>query len=352
MWPSASSALKRPVGTKASRGAPSIDARIARGDLIFTVGAEVGLADIGNLDVKRARPTAGTGVLARDLWQLLRPTQWSKNAVLFAALIFSKHLFVAADVAAVAAAFVCFCLVASGAYVMNDIRDCERDRQHPLKARRPLPSGRIPTSTAAAVSLTLMIAGLSGAFALGRGFGLLTAFYLVLQVAYTFAFKDMVILDVMAIATGFVVRAVAGGVVIGVPVSPWLIICTFLLALFLGFSKRRHELVLLEDRATGHRAALREYSPYFLDQMISVVTASTVVAYAIYTASPEVREKLGTDKLYLTIPFVLFGIFRYLYLVHQREEGGNPTQLLLSDQPLLLDVVLWILTASLVLYWH
>jgi len=302
--------------------------------------------------VKDARTAAAAGVLARDVWQLLRPTQWSKNTVLFAALIFSKHLFNPTDVATVLAAFVCFCSVASGAYVMNDIRDCERDRQHPLKSRRPLPSGRVPLAAARTTSLILMAVGLTGAFALGVGFGVLTAFYLVLQVGYTFAFKDMVILDVMSIATGFVVRAVAGGVVISVPISPWLVICTFLLALFLGFSKRRHELVLLEDRAIEHRTSLRDYSPYFLDQMISVVTASTVVVYAIYTASPEVREKLGTDQLYLTIPFVLFGIFRYLYLVHQRKEGGNPTQLLLSDQPLLIDVALWIVTASVVLYWH
>jgi len=310
------------------------------------------LADIGDLDVKRADSSTSPIVLARDVWQLLRPTQWAKNLVLFAALIFSKHLFNAEDVAIVVVAFAAFCLVASGAYVMNYIRDCERDRQHPLKSRRPLPSGRVPRSTAVAVAIGLVTVGLIVAFALGVGFGLLTAFYFAMQVAYTFAVKDMVILDVMSIAAGFVVRAVAGGVVIGVPVSPWLIICTYLLALFLGFCKRRHELVLLEDRATEHRTSLREYSPYFLDQMIAVVTASTVVAYAIYTASPEVREKLGTDQLYLTIPFVLFGIFRYLYLVHQRELGGNPTQLLLSDQPLLIDVVLWILTASLLLYWR
>ncbi len=304
------------------------------------------------MGAKRAPAATSPAVLARDLWRLTRPTQWSKNTVLFAALIFSKHLFVPADVATVLTAFLCFCCVASGAYVMNDIRDCERDRQHPLKSQRPLPSGRVARSTASGLAFGLMTTGVAGSFSLGTGFGALVAFYLALQVAYTFALKEMVILDVMAIATGFVVRAVAGGVVIGVPVSPWLIICTFLLALFLGFSKRRHELVLLEDRATDHRAALREYSPYFLDQMISVVTASTVVAYAIYTASPEVREKLGTDKLYLTIPFVLFGIFRYLYLVHQRELGGNPTQLLLSDQPLLIDVALWIVTASIVLYWQ
>lgn len=303
-----------------------------------------------------ARSAAGDGsstaLLVRDWWQLLRPAQWSKNAVLFAALIFSKHLFVLRDVALVLAAFVCFCIVASGAYVMNDLRDCERDRQHPLKSKRPLPAGRVQRTTALWISLALMASGLAAAAVLGRGFAVLLLLYLALQVAYTFVLKEMVILDVMAIASGFVIRAVAGGVVIDVPISPWLVICTFLLALFLGFSKRRHELVLLEGRATDHRAALREYSPYFLDQMISVVTASTVVAYAIYTASPEVQEKLGTDKLYVTVPFVLFGIFRYLYLVHQKEEGGNPTQLLLSDRPLQVDIFFWIVTASVLLYWN
>jgi 4-hydroxybenzoate polyprenyltransferase len=287
----------------------------------------------------------------RDLFQLLRPTQWSKNTVLFAALIFAKHLFVLPDLLAVTLGFLAFCSLASGAYVMNDLRDCARDREHPLKSLRPLPSGRVRRGTAVALSIVLVLTGMLCAIALRPGFGLLAGVYFVLQVAYTFWLKEVVILDVMSIAAGFVIRAVAGGVIIAVPVSPWLIICTFLLALFLGFSKRRHELVLLEGRATNHRASLKDYSPYFLDQMIAVVTASTVVAYAIYTASPEVREKLGTDKLYLTIPFVLFGIFRYLYLVHQREEGGNPTQLLLRDQPLLIDVLLWIATAALLLYW-
>ena len=286
-----------------------------------------------------------------DLLQLLRPTQWSKNTVLFAALIFAKHLFRVPDLITVTLGFLAFCALASGAYVMNDLRDCERDREHPLKSLRPLPSGRVRRGTATALGVGLVLAGLAGAIALQPGFGLLAGTYFALQVAYTFWLKETVILDVMSIAAGFVIRAVAGGVVIAVPISPWLVICTFLLALFLGFSKRRHELILLEARATEHRASLKEYSPYFLDQMIAVVTASTVVAYAIYTVSPEVREKLGTDKLYLTIPFVLFGIFRYLYLVHQREEGGNPTQLLLRDQPLLVDVLLWIATASLLLYW-
>jgi 4-hydroxybenzoate polyprenyltransferase len=296
-----------------------------------------------------ALPRARTSSFG-DVWQLLRPTQWSKNLVLFAALIFAKHLFNPTEVIVVTLAFVMFCMVASGAYVMNDLRDCERDRQHPLKSLRPLPAGRVRRGTAMVLAIVLMAVGLAGAARLGAGFAALTCGYLLLQVGYTFWLKEVVILDVMAIAAGFVIRAVAGGVVINVPVSPWLVICTFLLMTFVGFCKRRHELVLLESRATDHRASLREYSPYFLDQMISVCTASTLVAYAIYTASPEVMSKLGTDKLYLTVPFVLFGIFRYLYLVHQCDEGGNPTQLLLSDRPLLLDLLLWLLTATLLIY--
>jgi len=224
----------------------------------------------------------------------------------------------------------------------------------PYNAQSPHPLFSLSksfASTAVGLAIALLTAGLTMALMLRLGFGVLVVLYFVLQIAYTFWLKEAVILDVMAIAAGFVIRAAAGGVIIAVPVSPWLIICTFLLALFLGFSKRRHELILLEARATEHRASLKEYSPYFLDQMIAVVTASTVVAYAIWTVSPEIREKLGTEKLYLTIPFVLFGIFRYLYLVHQREEGGNPTQLLLTDRPLLLDVLLWIITVAVLLYW-
>jgi len=277
--------------------------------------------------------------------------QWAKNLVVFAALIFSKHLFDLRSVGTVLLAFAAFCLVASGAYVVNDLRDCERDRRHPLKSQRPLPAGRVRPATAMVLAAAAELGGFGIASYLGREFGGLLGAYLVLQLGYTFLLKDVVILDVMAIGAGFVIRAVAGGVVIAVPISPWLILCTFLLALFLGFAKRRHELVLLEGGAIDHRRTLREYSPYFLDQMMAVVTASTVVAYAMYTVSPEVREKLGTDRLYLTVPFVLFGIFRYLYLVHRKDEGGNPTQLLLTDVPLLVDVLLWVATAAFLLYW-
>lgn len=294
-------------------------------------------------------PAPASGV--RDLVQLLRPAQWSKNAILFGALLFSKHLFDPPEVLRVLAGFASFCMVASAAYVMNDLRDADRDRRHPQKRHRPIPAGRVQPGVALAIGAGVGLAGLSLAAALGTNFLALVAFYLAWQVAYTFLMKEVVILDVMALSVGFVVRAVAGGVVIDVPVSPWLVICTFLLALFMGFAKRRHEVILLDAGAADHRRSLREYSPYFLDQMIAVVTASTVVAYAIYTVSPEVQEKLGTQYLYVTIPFVLFGIFRYLYLVHQREEGGNPTQVMLTDAPLIIDVLLWAMTAALVLYW-
>jgi len=295
------------------------------------------------------RPAAQSAALM-DWILLLRPTQWVKNLLIFAALIFSMHLFNSESVLRTLVAFASFCLVASASYVMNDVHDAERDRRHPAKRLRPIASGRIAAHSALGVATALAAAGMVLAMALGRGMAGVVASYAVLQILYSYALKDMVILDVMAIAAGFVLRAVAGGVAIDVYVSPWLMICTFLLALFLGFSKRRHEVVLLEGEAGAHRQTLLDYSPYFLDQMISVVTASTVLAYAIYTVSPEVREKLHTDSLYLTIPFVLYGIFRYLYLVHRREGGGNPTQELLTDRPLWVNVLFWIGTAIWLLY--
>jgi 4-hydroxybenzoate polyprenyltransferase len=172
-----------------------------------------------------------------------------------------------------------------------------------------------------------------------------------LNLLYSKYLKNIVILDVMAISLGFVLRAVAGAVVINVEISSWLIVCTTLLALFLGFGKRRHEIVLLENKAGEHRKSLAEYSSYFLDQLISVVTASTVVAYAFYTLSPEVEEKLGTTHMALTIPFVLYGVFRYLYLIHQKEKGGSPTWVLLTDKPLIIDILLWFISVILIVYY-
>jgi 4-hydroxybenzoate polyprenyltransferase len=187
-------------------------------------------------------------------------------------------------------------------------------------------------------------------FALGVPFAACAVLYLGLNLLYSFSLKEVVILDVLAISLGFVLRAVAGAVAIGVQISDWLLICTILLALFLTLSKRRHELTSLSDSATDHRPTLQEYSPYLLDQMIAVVTASCVTAYAFYTTAPETREKFQTDKLAWTIPFVLYGIFRYLYLVHRKEQGGSPTDVLLTDRPLLIDVFLWALAVVLILY--
>ncbi len=295
---------------------------------------------------------AASAAGAAEWLTLLRPDQWVKNLLVFAALIFSKHLLLADSVVLAALAFVSFCCVASASYLMNDVQDAESDRLHPGKRLRPIAAGRVTPATALLVAALLAGGGLAIGLGLGPHFALTIVAYAVLQISYSFVLKDVVILDVMAIATGFVLRAVGGGVVIDVDVSPWLMICTFLLALFLGFSKRRHELQLLEGNAVAHRRSLREYSPYFLDQMISVVTASTVLAYAIYSVSPEVREKLHTDSLYLTVPFVLYGIFRYLYLVHQREGGGNPTRELLTDRPLWVNVLCWIGTVIWLLYAH
>lgn len=290
-------------------------------------------------------------VSRRGRWiALLRPAQWVKNFFVVPALVFSGQLFVPDAAFRVALAFVAFCCLSSAAYVWNDWVDVENDRRHPEKRQRPLPAGEVTPTGAWLLSLGLLAGGIALSAFLGGGFLAMAGLYGGLQVGYSLWLKQVVIIDVMALATGYVLRAVAGGVVIAVEISPWLIVCTFLLALFLGFGKRRHEVLLLQSEAASHRQILREYSPYFLDQMISVVTASAVVAYVIYTASPEVREKLGTDALYITVPFVLYGIFRYLYLVHQREQGGNPTQLLLTDRPLWVNITLWLLTVVALLY--
>jgi len=196
----------------------------------------------------------------------------------------------------------------------------------------------------------LAVAALAAAFLLRPMFGIVAAAYLGLLSLYSGPLKHIVIIDVLTIAVGFVLRAAAGALAIDVPISHWLYVLTILLALFLALSKRRHELVLLADRATGHRKILEEYSPYLLDQMISVVTASTLLAYAFYTVSPETVAKFGTDRLGLTLPFPLYGIFRYLYLVHQKEGGGSPAEMLLTDRPLLVCVALWAVTVAVIIY--
>lgn len=280
----------------------------------------------------------------------MRPQQWVKNLVLFAGLAFSFNLFQLDLFLQVLIAFFLFCFLTSGVYLLNDILDLNTDKAHPLKSKRPIASGMLKPSTALSFSLLFIVISLAFSFYLNWIFGLVALSYLVLNLIYSRYLKHIVILDVMAISLGFVLRAVAGAVIIDVEISSWLIVCTTLLALFLGFGKRRYELVLLEDKAFEHRKSLAEYSPYFLDQLISVVTASTVVAYAFYTLSPDVEDKLGTTHMALTIPFVLYGVFRYLYLIHQKEKGGSPTTALLTDKPLIFDILLWFFSVILIVY--
>jgi 4-hydroxybenzoate polyprenyltransferase len=280
----------------------------------------------------------------------VRPEQWTKNLLLFAGLLFGGRLLDASSVLKATEAFVIFCALSSAVYLANDIADRDADRSHPLKRTRPIASGELAVRDAAIAAAVLGAGALVFAIRLGPAFGALAGGYLALLFLYSAALKHVVIIDVLTIAAGFVVRAVAGAVAVDVPIGPWLPVCTTLLALFLVLSKRRHELVLLGEGATVHRPILQEYSPYLLDQMIAVVTASTVIAYSIFATSVETAERLGTRRLGLTIPFVLYGIFRYLYLVHQKRGGGSPTTTLVTDGPLLACVALWAVAVGLVLY--
>jgi 4-hydroxybenzoate polyprenyltransferase len=285
-----------------------------------------------------------------NLFLSLRPYQWTKNLIVFAALVFSKHLFDPGPLGRASLAFAVFCGLSGAVYLVNDVVDIERDRLHPRKRLRPIASGALGPGLALGAAGVLLLACGAASLALGTSFALAAGAYVALNLLYSFKLKNVVILDVLAISLGFVLRAVAGGLAISVQVSEWLLICTILLALFLALSKRRHELTSLEEGATHHRAILSEYNPYLLDQMISVVTASCVTAYAFYTTAEETRAKFQTDRLTWTMPFVLYGIFRYLYLVHHKEQGGSPAEILLTDRPLLIAVALWAAAAVVILY--
>jgi 4-hydroxybenzoate polyprenyltransferase len=288
--------------------------------------------------------------VALNLLVSFRPEQWTKNVIVFAGLLFGRELFRFRSLAVTVAAFGIFCALSGVVYIINDLADREADRRHPLKCRRPIASGALGAGVALATAGLVGTVALACAFLVGRAFGMVAAGYLLLQVMYSAWFKHVVIIDVLTIAVGFVLRAVAGAVAIAVPISHWLLVCTILLALFLGLSKRRHELVLLAGGAVEHRPILGEYSPYLLDQMIGVVAASTLIAYVFYTISPETQQKFGTDWLGLTIPFPLYGIFRYLYLIHRKEGGGSPAAMLLNDRPLLVCVALWAAAVVAVIY--
>jgi 4-hydroxybenzoate polyprenyltransferase len=293
--------------------------------------------------------TARTSTI-RLLLTSLRPEQWTKNLFVFAGVLFGGHLLDAQAMARAIAAFAVFCVLSGAVYVFNDLADRAVDLRHPLKRLRPIASGRLDPTTAMVAAIVLSVLSLGVAVLLSPLFAALAVAYVALLVLYSLLLKHLVIIDALTIAAGFVLRAAAGAVAVFVPISHWLLVCTTLLALFLVLSKRRHELTLLADGATTHRPILEEYSPYLLDQMIAVVTASTLVAYSVYATSAETAERLDTTRLGLTIPFVLYGIFRYLYLVHQKRAGGSPADLLLTDRPLLACVGLWALSVALILY--
>lgn len=291
----------------------------------------------------------GPAQAVRPVWYLLlktmRPKQWIKNMVVFAGIIFAQKIFADGCLWRTFYALAAFCLLAGSVYIINDIVDIEKDRIHPHKKFRPLASGELKAFPAAVFAVITTALSLGGAFWINKNFGVVALTYFLVTLIYSLALKNIVIVDVLTIAIGFVLRAIAGAVVISVGISPWLLVCTFLLALFLALTKRRHELLFLEDKAQSHRKILDEYQPEMLEQMISVVTSSTVMAYSLYTFT-------SGHSIYLmgTIPFVIYGIFRYQYLVHSRDIGGSPEIALLRDLPMVINIILWVVSCSVILY--
>lgn len=288
----------------------------------------------------------------------MRPAQWLKNLIVPSAYFFarwdpgqSSHTTGLKPLVTVGLATAVFCALSSGIYLINDLRDIEADRLHPLKRLRPLAAGEMRVNHArilAAVLITLGLAAPAASRALPLPFAALAAAYVAMQAAYSFYLKRIAYVDVFVIATGFVMRATAGALALSVRISPWLLLCAFLLALFLALCKRRHEKVLLEHSGTGHRQALGGYDPRLLDLQITIVAAATLVCYSIYTLSEETVARFQTNRLGLTIPFVVFGIFRYLELVYRHEQGGQPERVLLTDRVLICTLLSYLLTALLV----
>ena len=288
--------------------------------------------------------------MIKPLLRAMRPVQWVKNVFVLAPIVFAERLLDPAIVSRALLAFAAFCLAASAIYLFNDLRDREEDRRHPVKRHRPIASGALSPAVALAAAAVLALLALACALSLGAEFSILLAIYLGTNLLYSSWLKRVVILDVMAVASGYVVRVIAGAVAIAVVVSNWLLLCTIFLALFLILSKRRHEVVLLADEAAGHRAVLGHYSPAFLDQMINVVTAAAVVSYALYAVDDDTVERFGSDHLVYTVPLVLFGIFRYLYLTYQKVEARNPTEAILFDLPSVANLALWGLMVLWIVY--
>jgi 4-hydroxybenzoate polyprenyltransferase len=294
------------------------------------------------------QPNGSLVSTARDILVTTRPRQWTKNLVVLAALAFSGDLFDAQRALLAVATFGLFCLLSGAVYTFNDIVDAQADKTHAEKAARPIASGSLSVGVAVPAALVLAVLAVAGCFALGVRVGVVALAYLALQAGYTLLFKRVVILDAMVIASGFVLRAVAGAWAIKVPVSPWLLLCTFLLAVFLALAKRRHELGLLEEQASSHRESLREYSVPLIDSMISATVAATILAYALYTFSPGRGERY--HYLMATVPIVAYGLYRYLFLVYGHNLGGSPEEILLTDWPLIIDIIVWMAAVGIIVY--
>ncbi len=288
--------------------------------------------------------------MVKLLFTAMRPHQWIKNLFVFAALIFAKKMIYPGKVIIVTIGFIMFCFVSSSIYMINDILDFNEDKKHPVKRNRPIASGKLSKSAAIVAAVFLALVSFSGAFYLNYYFGIILSLYFLMNIAYSLSLKHKVVIDVIVIALGFVLRVLGGAAVIEVSTSTWLILCTLFASLFFGFCKRRHELVFMESSATGHRKVLEEYSPAFLDQMISVVSALTIMSYALYTVSSETIAKFGTGNLIYTVPFVIYGIFRYFYLVYKKELGGNPTRIILKDKSIITVVFFWMVTCCYIIY--
>lgn len=289
---------------------------------------------------------------AKALFKTMRPKEWIKNVFIFAAIVFDRKLFMLHSLLPTIATFVAFCLISSTVYLINDLADIEKDRQHPIKRNRPLPSGQLKPGVAIAAAIIIPLIIIPLAFAVDLMLGIIIAIYLGLMILYTFYLKQFVIIDVMTIAAGFVLRVVAGVVVIEAEhFSPWLYICMTLLALFMGFGKRRHELFTLENGASNHRASLQHYSLELIDQMTVVVFSAALMCYSLYTFFAENLPRIDDQPvMMLTIPLVLYAMFRYQYLVHVRKMGGSPEEIVLGDPPFIGTLLLYGIIVLVLMY--
>jgi 4-hydroxybenzoate polyprenyltransferase len=284
---------------------------------------------------------------AGALFVALRPVQWIKNGVVFAGLVFAGLMFDAAAVVRAIVAALAFCVLSSAFYLINDVRDAPADRAHPVKRFRPVASGALEPRAAAVAALLLLAAAFALGAGLGAGFLLVLLGYSVLMAGYNLGLKQIVILDVFVIAAGFILRAAGGAIAVDVSISPWLLLCTMLLALLVGFGKRRHELVTLDD-ASRHRRNLELYTQAMLDQAVAVTAAGTLIAYAVYAFDGHTAT--AHPAMILTIPIVAYAVFRYLFLLYRRGRGGVPEAMVLTDRGLLTAIVLWALCSSAALY--